>query len=118
MKTETQLRAEVYNVLSPVCTTGWLSKPTLNSSFPYIVYKLLDSSSDYSFGITRSAEERAFQIDLYVNPSAISDSDNKLDSIKTAMEGIKYRQVGSGAEFLDSELNKIIKVTRWERFNV
>jgi hypothetical protein len=117
MKTETQLRSEIYGAISTVCTTGWLSKPTVTSSFPYATYQLLDSDSMYSFGVSRSAETRTFQIDLYVNPSAIVDADNKLELIKTAMENIDYRQIGSNAEFLDSELNKIIKVTRWERIN-
>lgn len=118
MKTETQLRAELYNALSSICTVGWLSKPSLTSSFPYVVHKLLDSNSEYSFGVVRSAEDRAFQIDLYVDPGKIVDGDNKLDAVKTAMENIDYRQVGSNAEFVDNELNKIIKVTRWERYNV
>lgn len=118
MKTETQLRAEFYNVLSSIVPIYWLSKPTKTSVFPCAVYKILDASNEYSFGIVRSAEERAFQVDVYVDPNDIVNLDNKIDSIKSALEGIDYRQVGSQAEFLDSDLNKVIRVTRWERYNV
>ena len=117
MMTETQLRAEVYNALSTVTNTYWLSKP-IKSDSPFIIYQILDSISEYSFGVSRSAEERTVQVDLYVDPESIVDGDNKLDAIKTAMESIDYRQVGSGAEFLETSINKIIKVTRWERYNV
>jgi len=118
MKTETQLRAEVYNAITSIATVSWLSKPTTSDAFPLMTYQLLSSSSEYSFGVVRSAEDRAFQIDLYVAPDDIVNGDNKLDAIKTAMENIDYRQSGSTAEFLDTDLNKVIKVTRWERYNV
>ena len=118
MKTETQLRAEFYNVINSIVPLYWLSKPSLTSVFPSATYKLLDSSGEYSFGITRSAEERAFQLDVYASTGDIVNLDNKIDSIKTALEGINYRMIGSQAEFLDSELNKVVRITRWERYNV
>ena len=118
MKTETQLTAEIYNALNSIVSLFWLSRPTLNQTFPLAVYKNLDISSEYAFGISRSAEERIYQIDLYVSPEQVVIADNLIDSIKTAMEGLNYRLTGSQADFIDSELNKIIKVTRWERFNV
>lgn len=118
MKTETQLRAEIYSALSGIITLSWLSRPTKDQTFPLAIYKCLDTSNEYSFGINREAEERIFQIDLYISPSEVVLADTLTDSIKTAMEGLKYRMTGSQAEFLDSELNKVIKVSRWERFNV
>ena len=118
MKTETQLRAEFYNAISAIVAVSWLSKPTMTSTFPMASYQLLDASSEYSMGINRSAEDRTFQVDLYVGIGDIVNGDNKLDLIKTALEAINYRQVGSQAEFLDSDLNKINKITRWERYNV
>ena len=118
MKTETQLRAEFYNAISSIVTVSWLSTPSKSSTFPLAVYQLLDASGVYSFGINRSAEDRAFQVDLYVDTGDIVNGDNKLDAIKTALEAINYRQIGSQAEFLDKELDKAIKITRWERYNV
>ena len=117
MKTETQLRAEFYNAISAIVTTSWLSKPTKSSVFPLATYQLLDASGVYTFGIERVAEDRTFQVDLYVDVDDVVNGDNKLDLIKTALEALCYRQVGSQAEFLDSNLNKAIKVTRWERYN-
>lgn len=118
MKTETQLRAEFYNAISSIVPVYWLSKPSLTSVFPHAVYQVLDSSGMYAFGISRSAEERAFQLDVYADTDDVVNLDNKIDSIKTALENINYRQVGSQAEFLDSEINKVVRVTRWERLNV
>jgi len=97
MKTESQLRAEIYTAISNIVPTYWLSKPLTNSVFPCIVYSMLNSSSTYSFGTTRQAEDRAVQIDLYVNPSAVTVGDTKQEAIKTAMEAINYRQVGSSS---------------------
>jgi hypothetical protein len=118
MKTETQLRAEFYTAIASIVTVSWLSKPTSSSTFPLATYQILDASGEYSFGVTRSAEDRTFQVDLYVEPSDVVNGDNKLDAIKTALEAINYRQAGSQAEFLETDLNKVIKVTRWERYNV
>jgi len=118
MKTETQLTAEIYTAVSSIVDLFWLSRPTISQTFPLAVYKNLDISSEYSFGINREAEERIYQIDLYVSPEQIVLADNLIDSIKTAMEGLNYRLTGSQADFIDSDLNKVIKVTRWERFNV
>ena len=118
MKTETQLRAEVYNAISSIAPTFWLSRPTLEQTFPLMVYTKLDISSDYSFGIDREAENHIFQIDYYDYPNAIVTLDNNLDAIKTAMESIDYRLIGSQQEFIHDTLNKVVKVTRWERYNV
>lgn len=117
MKTETQLRAEFYNAISAIIPLFWLSKPSATSSFPMATYQVLDDAGVYSFGTNVSAQDRTFQLDVYANPSEIVDLDNKIDSIKTALHAINYRQVGSQAEFLDSELNKVVRVTRWERYN-
>ena len=117
MKTETQLRAEIYNALSPIVTLFWLGKPT-KANFPYAVYQKIDNSGSYSFGIERSAELVVFQVDLYTEPSEIVAADNLYDSIKTAMESIVYRLTGGTPEFLEEKINKVIKVIRWERFNV
>lgn len=117
MKTETQLRAEFYNTISSILPVYWLSKPT-KSVFPLATYQILDSTGVYNFGINRTAEERTFQLDVYADPQKIIGLDNKMDEIKTALEDIDYRMVGSQAEFLDSELNKVVRVTRWERYNV
>ena len=118
MRTETQLTAEIYNALAGIVDLFWLSRPTIDQSFPLAVYKAIDTDTEYSFDVNREAEYRVFQIDLYTDPSEIVLADNLTDSIKTAMESLKYRQTGSQADFLESSLNKVIKVTRWERYNV
>lgn len=117
MKTETQLTAEIYNALDEIVDLFWLSRPTIDQGFPLAVYKSIDVDSEYSFDVSREAELRVYQIDLYISPSEMVQADNLIDSIKTAMETLKYRQTGSQADFLDSDLNKVIKVTRWERYN-
>ena len=81
-------------------------------------YQILDSTGVYSFGVSRSAEERTFQLDIYANIGDMATLDSKMEQIKTGLEAIDYRMVGSQAEFLDSDINKVVRVTRWERYNV
>ena len=118
MKTETQLRSEVYTALVSAVPTFWLSRPTTTQTFPLAVYRRIAGEGEYSFGVVRSAEDVIFAVDLYVDPKNIVEMDNTLDTLKTAMETINYRQVGSDAEFLETDINKVVRVTRWERYNV
>ena len=118
MMTEAQLTAEIYNAIESIVPTFWISRPTQGQTFPLAVYKMIDVDNSYSFGINREAEERMFQIDLYIDPSEQVSGENLYDSIKTAMESLDYRLTGSQADFLDSDTNKVIKTSRWERFNV
>jgi hypothetical protein len=118
MKTETQLRAEFYGAISSIVPVYWLSKPIKGSAYPLATYMILDSTGLYSFGISRSAEERTFQLDVYAEPGGMATLDAKMELIKTALETIDYRMVGSQAEFIETDINKIVRVTRWEKYNV
>jgi hypothetical protein len=116
MKTETQLKAEVYSALNAKVNTYWINKP-IKATAPYAVYSLVNAESSYSFDVVRSAELPVFQIDLYCNSDDETASSNKYDEVKTAMETLKYQRVGSVEEF-DSAQGKVIIVSRWERYNV
>ena len=117
MKTENQLTEEIYNVLNAITNTFWISRPTSGQSMPFIVYKALNTEGMYSFGINREAEDRTYQIELYISPSEVVSACTLTDSIKTAMESLDYRLIPSQGDFLETEINKVVKITRWEKMN-
>ena len=116
MKTEKQLSAEFHTAVNAVIPTYWLSRPTKITGL-FATWQILDSSGLYSFGINREVEDRTFQLDIYADVDDLENLEAKMDGVKTALEGINYRLQGSQADFLDSDLNKAVRVTRWERFN-
>lgn len=116
MKTEKQLSAEFHTAVQAVIPTYWLSRPSKITGI-FAIWQILDSIGVYTFATDRSAEERTFQLDIYADPDSLEDLEEKMDLIKTALEGINYRLQGSQADFLDSELDKVVRVSRWERFN-
>lgn len=121
MNTQTQLRATVYNALKNSSTVTdniyWLSRPTVKNDFPCIVYYVLDSFGQYNF-CGKSSEVVQMQIDLYIDPKKISTMDTQYEAIKTAMESINYRLISSPAEFVEEDINKIVRCSRWEIINV
>jgi len=127
MQTQAQLRAEVYNALIANSTLNtllsgrvyWSSRPTVDNTFPLIVYRIFDSPSDYAFGNSSAiSEEYTFQIDLYTSPSEISEMDTGIEGIKEAMETLCYRRTSSSIEFLEADIDMIVRPVRWERINV
>ena len=121
MKTQSQLRAAIYNALYNDTTLTnniyWIGRPTVSNAFPCIVYSMIDTVGGYSFE-GRASELVQFQIDLYVDPSSAAVMDAQHEKIKTLMEGLNYRLMSSPAEFLDADINKVIRITRWEFINV
>ena len=121
MRTQSQLKAEIYNTLlnDTILTNDiyWLGRPTVSNAFPLITYSSIDSYAQYSFE-ARASEVVQFQLDLYVDTSAMAVMDAQYEQIKIVMEGLDYRLMSSPAEFLETTLNKIIRVTRWEIINV
>lgn len=116
MKTEKQLSAEFHTTVQAIIPTYWLSKPK-NITGMFATWQILDSIGVYTFDTDRSAEERTFQLDIYADPDSLETLEEKMDLIKTALEAINYRLQGSQADFLDAELDKVVRVSRWERFN-
>lgn len=121
MQTQSQLRAAVYTGLYNNTTLTnnifWLGRPTVSNSFPCIVYSIIDSLGDYSF-CGKQSEVVQFQIDLYTDPQDVATMDTQIETIKTVMEGLGYRNIGTPAEFLDAEIAKVIRASRWEIINV
>lgn len=121
MKTQSQLRSTVYNALlnSTAITNNiyWLSRPTVSNQFPCITYGVLDTTGSYAF-CGKQSELFQIQIDLYCDPSEITAMDTQFEGIKTAMEGAGYRLISSPAEFLEADINKIVRASRWEVVNV
>ena len=116
MKTEKQLSAEFYNVVNPIIPSYWLSRPTQITGL-FATWQILDATGVYSFGVSRSAEERTFQLDIYADPDDLENLEDKTELIKTALEAIDYMLSGNQADFLDTDMNKVVRVQRWERYN-
>lgn len=115
MKTESQLKTEVYTAISSIAATYW-SQSIKNKSLPFINYYLIDNLGEYSMGITREAESTIFQIDLYYSPKKQLSLDTAVELLKIAMENIGYR-LTNAPEFQNLELNAVVRTTRWERYN-
>ena len=125
MKTLAELKAEVYNAIANDSTMQnyingrlyWIGKISGKSTFPLITYMVMDESGIYSFESV-SAEETTFQLNVYTDTTDIESMDNIIDRIKTLMHSIGYRLINAPIEFLDSDINKIVRPLRWEKFNV
>lgn len=124
MKTQNQLRAEIYNALYANSTLPndiyWIARPTVINS-PIIVYNVLDTTGAYVYGsgaIVRSSEDFTVQVDIYVSPEEVNLMDSYMEAVKTVMETINYRNLGSPVEFFETDINKVVRPTRWERLNV
>ena len=129
MKTLAQLKAEIYNAITADVTMKtyvstrlyWISKVSGKSTFPLLTYQALDEIGEYTLGgsgINYEGSDVTFQIDAYTDSDDGDTMDNIIDRLKTVMHGLDYRLINSPIEFLDSETHKIIRPTRWERYNV
>jgi hypothetical protein len=129
MQTLAQMKAEIYNALTNDSTMEgyvgsrvyWLGKVSGKSTFPLIDYKAFDEIGTYSFGgsgISYDGSEATFQIDVYTGPDDVATMDNIIERLKTLMHGLGYRLINSPIEFVDAEVNKIVRPTRWEKWNV
>ena len=126
MKTETQITAEIYNALTTNATlvslistrTYWIGRPTVNNTFPLITYAKVDTSSDYAFGLSVQSEDVVIQIDVYTDPTEISQMDNIVQAVKGVMHGLCYRLISASPQFVETDISKIMRALRWERINV
>jgi hypothetical protein len=125
MYTQSQLRAEIYNALIADSTLPdriyWIARPTINNTFPLLIYSILDVDTGYFFNdgnIERGSEAFVVQIDLYVSTTDVTSMDSHIEAIKTVMEGLNYRKIDSGMEFYETDIDKLVRPTRWERYNV
>lgn len=121
MKTHTELKAEVYNALKNdsllIDNILWINAPTVKNKFPLIVYRIIDAVPDYNF-CGRSSEMVQFQVDIYGNHGEMAWLDGQHERVVSVMEGLNYRMIGGSPEFIVEELNKVVKVSRWETINV
>ena len=117
MKSHTTLKAEIYNALKNDSTLIdnilWINSPTTQDKFPLIVYRIIDAVSDYNF-CGKSSELFQVQIDIYSDSGKMGFLDGQYDRVVAVMEGLKYRQIGGSPEIIVEELNKVVKVSRWE----
>lgn len=129
MKTTVQLNAEFYNTLATDATllalhggrVRWLSYPSISDTFPLITYAKFDNVGAYSFGINLSTETVTFETRTYIDPQDADASgikaDKIFDAMKTALNGINYRQINAPAVFVEADINKVVSIVRWERVN-
>jgi len=127
METQGQLRARIYNALlaDSALTTiiddrlYWIGKPVTTDTFPLLNYSILDTSGGYVFGQkSANSEDYSIQIDVYTDPSDITNMDAIIARIKAVMTTECFREISSSIEFLEPDINKIIRPMRWETINV
>jgi len=119
MKTETELRTEVYNALKVnVTNVYWKGNPPVNPSYPSAWYSKLDNVGGYVFGTHLNSEEIQFQVEIITNVDDITGMDSTLEDVKTSMHSIKYRLFSAPNETFQTEDNKNSRITRWEIQNV
>ena len=121
MKSQATIRSDVYNALKNNITLTdriyWLGSPSIHNTYPLVIYSLLDTRGDYSF-CGKLSELVQIQVDIYTDPSDIGTMDSYGDAVKEAMEGINYQLISSQAELYLPEINKVMRATRWEWYNV
>ena len=130
MKTQLQIRTEVYNALTNSTDItdivgnriNWVNRPTVEvpeDSYPLIVYQFISMGGSYTLGDTfLSSEDFMLQTTVYGDPDDITEFDNLVQAVKNAMNGIKWRNVTSSGEITDDTINKVLMPLRWEDFNV
>lgn len=122
MKTQAQLRTELYNALyNDTDITNnifWLGKPTSTSSFPCVIYSFMSNIGNYAFQGWLTSEEIIIQLDVYTEPSDKTNMDLTINKLNSIMQSINYRNVGMSAEIFLEDIQKIVRSTRWEKYNV
>lgn len=99
----------------------WLARPVVENTFPRIVYTVFDTSGNYSFGnsaLVTSSEDYTFQLDVYSDPNDSVVMDDIITRIKAVMVNLCFRNTSSPGEFLEEDINKIVRSTRWDYINV
>lgn len=126
MLTEKQITAELYNALTGDATLTnligdrlyWIARPTKDNTFPLIVYSKVDNIAGYAFGGSLQSDEGVVQLDVYTDPSEVNQMDDIVQAIKPIMQGLCYRNTSTPPQFLEADINKIVRPIRWERINV
>ena len=122
MKTQAQLRTELYSALYANTTLPnniyWIGKPTITSTFPCIIYTFLDDIGGYAFSDGLVSEDVTVQLDVYVDLGDQANMDIIVNELKSVMYTIGYRNIGQSVEFLEADIQKIMRPTRWEKWNV
>jgi len=127
--TQSEIRELIYNALtSDTELTSiisdrifWLGSEPINNDFPRLTYFIYDTVAGYSFadgGLGRTSEEYGVQINVYTDPSDIANMDAIVERIKAIMTNLCFRNTSTPVEFLDTDINKVVRPTRWEYTNV
>ena len=121
MKTETELRTEVFNALDGnvnIPAVFWKANPPSNATYPSVWYSRLETIGDYVFTTHLNSETIQFQVDVRTDPNDITNMDLLVQEVKDTMHTLNYFNINSPNELFDSEINKNVRVTRWEIQNV
>jgi len=124
LNTIKQLRTEFYNAINTDLASlisgriYWINRPTVQNTFPLITQQFFDTTGEYTFGVTRTADSIIFQTNIYVSTEEINQMDDIVEALKTSLNAIGYRNINSPIEFFDTETQKNVRPMRWERYNV
>jgi len=78
-------------------------------------------NGEYSFdptGVNRVADNIIFQTDVYIVSGDITTMDGIVEQLKVVLNGLGYRNINSPIEFVEADINKVVRPLRWERYNV
>ena len=124
MKTDLQLKAEIYTALTTDATlTGLISNRVYwfnpqGQDFPMIAYSLLDVTAEYVLGgcMILSHEYVDFQIDVYALFGQMTQLSQIVDRVKVLMMGKGYMMLPGNPELLESD--RVQRIMRWRCINV
>lgn len=120
--TQAQIRTELYNALynDTVLPNNifWIGKPTATSDYPCIVYQFMSAIGGYAFQDGLNSEEIIIQLDIYTDTDDKTNMDTIMNQLDIAMGNIGYRNIAKTIETFLEDIQKIVRPTRWAKWNV
>lgn len=123
MKTDAQLKAEIYTAITTDTQLNtliggrlfWFSQK--KNTCPYMVYSVLDSNASYVLGgcVIMSHEFIDIQIDTMVKFGDIQLLSDIIGRLKVVMSSIGWMMIQGNNEILEDDV--ITKFTRWRLIN-
>lgn len=99
----------------------WIGNTTEADIFPKIEYTVFDTDGSYAFGDSKLeavSEDYTFQLNIYADPNSSAVMDDIVERVKAVMVDLCFRNSLSPGEFLDDDINKVVRPMRWEYINV